>query len=1286
MRLIGYRIVPKLLLLSLTSVVYCGVEDWLFPAPAARIYTTEQNGSYFGYSVASYQGQSKPFCLVGAPNARKDSDDLFGPPDSRKTASLIEQIHGKSTGSVYRLDLDPSFPDCDMMPIASNDDDRRQHGTLEPGVSLWIGGLVAATNSGRDGLQLGCDPRYLYTPSMSNNSLPGIGMQNMGTGTCALYTGVSMQYTPIDACVSMEEGTCLSGFSGAMEAGSEAGEAFVVLGMPGSYLTEGNVFFGHYKGRQTVASVRLKSSPQDLKHRGFNLGYAVGMHKRPSWRQKMSARFTILASSPMWIDNNYLGIVMVLTEALNVESIDFLRDQWGHVGSFFGYSLAIADLDGNGIPDIVVSAPYYSESKFFDSVHRPLSDEPERPLSDQPPEEFQADTADQRSDFKSIKPDVGRVYIFYGKRRSASPELDEFLEEEEDSEQVVYDREPPTILSGPKRPSGRFGHATVSLGDVDGDGIEDLAVSCPFCPDKHGRADVGAVFIYLGQNGTRIKDEPDQVIYPADLPHSVAVSCGAWSTEGLKRTPFTAFGWSLSAKADVDNNKTPDLVVGDFKSQQVVTLRSRNVLWMDSPQWTLPSRPTLDWSGPQNSPCGLRCRYNLQLTLHLQGRDALFQQEDRIRFRYRLDLDSKISERSKKRLQVVGGDGSSVLTGEVEVTLSGSNESRRLRLFDLTVEPKLRETREHLWKAVVVNASVELLPDNMPFLSTTGDGAESTAAWTLHPSRGQRVFLSRPMFFSNPVCGHDDICVPQLDIEVYDSSVASENPSIIYYRERVAERNLTVAVRNLGENAYDAKLRLKVPRQFGYVAGNGLGCKVEGDVEGTEEDPNSTITTVVCNLPNPFAFANSQWDKFVFQLSTSGVFQPLVGTKSNLAVGSVAHGISKQASAKRTDADEVEALWQPPESLTVTAEITSDNENLNAEEVKAHFTYDLQLFANVEISSSSVDRTIIDTRNFSSQFIERQRVHPESLGPEVKHIFLVSNSGPSPMENIWVNLSVPVQTQEGDFLVYLLDVIRSVGPSGGSPLRIPVLPEVISAEGQQRGTCFTPDWAINMLRLNAVDRSPVTSNLHYGRASRSKRDTQVAYESYDPLYRPEYPEDDVRGMDQSQLPARAAIGPRVASDRGRQLNVIECNRPLGALGVPVCVEIPCRIDKLGRGDAVRIVMRGWVWADTLFRHKFSDVAVVTTATPILPSRAFGLPVSGNFSIAPLTISQNLVFEGIKRLITQPFPLIPVIIGVVLGLILLVFIVILMWWCGFFKRAKKPGSELEDETIQKPAQL
>lgn len=96
---------------------------------------------------------------------------------------------------------------------------------------------MAATSNGQDGLQLGCDPRYLYTPSTLsasssssslyssyahslNTSRPGMEVQNLGIGTCALYTGVSMQYTPIDACESAEEGACLSGFSAALESGN----------------------------------------------------------------------------------------------------------------------------------------------------------------------------------------------------------------------------------------------------------------------------------------------------------------------------------------------------------------------------------------------------------------------------------------------------------------------------------------------------------------------------------------------------------------------------------------------------------------------------------------------------------------------------------------------------------------------------------------------------------------------------------------------------------------------------------------------------------------------------------------------------------------------------------------------------------------------------------------------------------------------------------------------------------------------------------------------------------
>lgn len=93
-----------------------------------------------------------------------------------------------------------------------------------------------------------------------------------------------------------------------------------MIGMPGSYLTEGNVFFGHYKGQEVLKKLRLKSSPQDLKHKGFNLGYSVGLYKHSRW-DSTSSQLTILASSPMWMDNDYRGVVMLLTEALNLDSV-----------------------------------------------------------------------------------------------------------------------------------------------------------------------------------------------------------------------------------------------------------------------------------------------------------------------------------------------------------------------------------------------------------------------------------------------------------------------------------------------------------------------------------------------------------------------------------------------------------------------------------------------------------------------------------------------------------------------------------------------------------------------------------------------------------------------------------------------------------------------------------------------------------------------------------------------------------------------------------------------------
>ncbi|OON18794.1 hypothetical protein X801_05347, partial [Opisthorchis viverrini] len=315
-------------------------DDLLFPPNAVQRYAHTKPGSYFGYSVASYVGQSQSFCLVGAPRASQDR-----PGDLLADFGSSSSDPSSATGLVYRIDLDFKLPYCSVVPIATTDEARREHGTPTPGISSWLGGTVAAASNAQNGIQLGCDPRYIYAPEPINqtdgirptDSRPLHSQNLLGTGQCALYTGASMQYTSVDACIGQEEGACLAGFSADVETGTAFGEAHVVLGMPGSYLTEGNVFLGHYRGRELVNAMRLKSSPQDLKHKGFNLGYAVLLdelvrksvpHPTPARHQNgpdvesvgldRRVRLSLLVSSSMWLDNDYRGIVMILDQAMDL--------------------------------------------------------------------------------------------------------------------------------------------------------------------------------------------------------------------------------------------------------------------------------------------------------------------------------------------------------------------------------------------------------------------------------------------------------------------------------------------------------------------------------------------------------------------------------------------------------------------------------------------------------------------------------------------------------------------------------------------------------------------------------------------------------------------------------------------------------------------------------------------------------------------------------------------------------------------------------------------------------
>ncbi|CAH8464878.1 unnamed protein product [Schistosoma bovis] len=1318
----------------------------LYPPDSARLYTHINRGSYFGYSVATYIGQSQPSCLVGAPKASHGS-----------SSNSINE----STGVVYRLDMDLTFPFCSVVPIATTDELRKEVGTPTPGVSHWLGGTVAAANNAVDGIQLGCDFRYLLNSDLLNeipndltvNSVNQYkssvkSKSSLGIGNCALYTGTSMQYVSVDPCHSQEEGACLAGFSADVKAGNQSGEALVALGMPGSYLTEGNIFLGRYRGRELINAIRLKSSSHDLKHKGFGLGYAIALAKLNNNNNKLSGQnkhiqsddqqhfqsnINIITSSPMWIDNDYRGIIMILNQAMDLGGITYLKDKWSHVGSYFGYSLAVADLDGNGLVDIIVGAPYFTRRQDQEGLQDTINSK-----------QFNHNEGIQWS---NLLPDIGRVYIFYGNHLNLSNLLSDSKQRPEIPDYFTQD---PVILDGPKSPKGRFGHALTNIGDIDGDGTEDLAVSCPYCTDPDGRTDKGAVFIYLGKKDSTLDTEPFQSIWPSDLPKQSPVTiCGStdFTSDHASESPrlFTAFGWSLSGSYDLDGNHAPDLVVGDYESDQVVMLRGRNTLWFDSPIWELPTQPTLSWRYKDTLTCDEQCYFPIQLSARINGKQHLLKQIKDWKLRLLINLDSDVEQPENKRLaiqttrkrMIYQSTDKGIIDMLVELKTDEFIEenSSRITLFDFIVKPLTSKINALLWKPVRINVTLNPVHEPMSFVEH-----KSISSWILHPFLGSRNFISRSMQFANPACGVDNICRPDLQVQMIDISEGPTDKSIIYFRERVSQRNITVHIGNLGENAYSTQLHMIFPDQLSFSIPEGLSCQTVtlNDLKQTQ---------LICNLDDPLSYTgNDHFYSFTFQINTAGAFrlldEPINDQPENISdhdpleklyshnsnddmkkLDSLSKMIHKpnhkddnemrtddffihSSSLRRDNSynDEYEELHVKPihhsykvkrnkrntlsipKDLTITAEVISGNTDDNTNNNKASITYQLKLAAKVELSSSALDRTIIDFRNFSVQPYEMQRIHPETIGPELKHIYLVTNAGPSPLENFWVNLTIPVQTRDGEYLVYLLDRLRYQAEDGGPPRFENISPDVVSAEGHVRGLCITPEWALNPLRLNAVHRNRVDDFPKSRSLSRSFR-SQLSITKYRRSVNRKiknkelfYLNDKHNFIDDNQ-PINSKDTIRNARSilhgvRKRQQEIIKCGEKFSDLGYPVCAVITCRVNGLSRGDAVRIVLRGWIWADTFFRYKISDFAIVSEANAKLEETAFGIKIDSNLTIQPLAISQNFVFEGINVSLFREIPLWPFILGSVLGLALLALLIFTMWRCGFFHRKQIYDNQLQ----------
>nr|CAH7714873.1 unnamed protein product [Callosobruchus chinensis] len=334
-------------------------------------------------------------------------------------------------GAVYRCSA-RGDSSCEEVPFDRENNAFFRTSMLDDKSQRWLGATLSSSGV-TDGPVVACAPRYIWFTKDLNRRDP--------VGTCFVSNGAFTSFEEYSPCRTMNwgyhrQGSCQAGFSAAI---NKKGDRLYV-GAPGSYYWQGSVHQQSLETRSAVFSTREGSAPDDDSYIGYSTvvgrfregevyeGVAVGMPRG----NKLKGKILLFT----WDLKNYKNIT--------------ISDQ---IGSYFGYCLSTADVNGDGLVDIIVGAPMHTEPN------------------------------------NEGKYDVGRVYVLY-----QSSNLFESFDISHHIDGI--------------NTRGRFGLSVAGLGDLNQDGYDDFAVGAPY----DGPNGNGAVYIYYGSRDG-VHKKFGQVIY-----------------------------------------------------------------------------------------------------------------------------------------------------------------------------------------------------------------------------------------------------------------------------------------------------------------------------------------------------------------------------------------------------------------------------------------------------------------------------------------------------------------------------------------------------------------------------------------------------------------------------------------------------------------------------------------------------------------------------------------------------------------------------------------------------
>uniref|UniRef100_A0A8C2IMV2 Integrin, alpha 9 n=1 Tax=Cyprinus carpio TaxID=7962 RepID=A0A8C2IMV2_CYPCA len=371
------------------------------------------------------------------------------------------------------------------------------------------------------------------------------------------------------------------------------------------------------------------------------------------------------------------------------------------MGSYFGSSLCAVDLNADGLSDLLVGAPMHSEIR-----------------------------------------DEGQVSVYLSSGNGVMEEV--------------------AILNGDNSYNAHFGECITSLGDIDDDGYQDVAIGAPK-EDDYG----GAVYIYHGDATGIVKK------------YSMRLS-------GRSINPtLQMFGQSISGNVDMDGNGYPALTLF-----AVACDRSRPVISVDVSIF-LPVSINITVPQCHEGPQHLNC-FNVTVCMSFQGKHV----PGHIELLYNLTADSDKRHRGLPARVYFGNGGEQ--TGAVSQRFSLEINRPQCHQYTSFVRKEVKD----VFAAIVFEAAYSLGKH-------TVDGHQDHDLPSLTPvlrwKKGEKIAAKNETWFEKNCLSED--CAADLS-SCFHSHLALGG---------VKNVSLNLTISNAGDDAYDTNIYFNFSREVHYI-------------------------------------------------------------------------------------------------------------------------------------------------------------------------------------------------------------------------------------------------------------------------------------------------------------------------------------------------------------------------------------------------------------------------------------------------------------------------------------